>query len=156
MSIYFQASDLGVGPISVTAERETVIDFTAPYYDYAGLQIVMRDPKGPKSLFIFTTVFTNYVWLAWFSLLIGTAFLLYGYHRFRSYMLSKGGEETQPILFDLKDSFWFVMASITLAGRFVLKHYVLRYLANILKSSAFYVLISIEIQSNLFWRPPLS
>ncbi|KAK3091196.1 hypothetical protein FSP39_017882, partial [Pinctada imbricata] len=109
-------SDLGVGPISVTAERETVIDFSAPYYDYAGLQILMKDSTKPKSLFIFASVFTEIVWILWFITIIMTALLLFGYHRLRDYITSKYGQTGTDGKFNLMNSFWFVMASFTQAG----------------------------------------
>ena len=44
------------------AERETVIDFTVPYYDLVGITIMMKKPKVPTSLFKFLTVLENSVW----------------------------------------------------------------------------------------------
>ena len=46
-----QLADMVVAPISVTLERETVVDFTTPYYDYAGIQILMTKPTTKQDLF---------------------------------------------------------------------------------------------------------
>lgn len=35
-------ADIGLGSMSVMAERETVIDFTVPYYDLVGITIMVR------------------------------------------------------------------------------------------------------------------
>lgn len=49
--------------MSVMAERETVIDFTVPYYDLVGITIMMQLPSTPSSLFKFLTVLETDVWL---------------------------------------------------------------------------------------------
>jgi ionotropic glutamate receptor len=56
-------ADIGLGSMSVMAERENVIDFTVPYYDLVGITILMKLPKTPTSLFKFLTVLENEVWL---------------------------------------------------------------------------------------------
>jgi hypothetical protein len=45
----------------VTAEREEVVDFTLPYYDFAGIQILMKKDEAAVSLFYFVDVFTTEV-----------------------------------------------------------------------------------------------
>lgn len=59
----FQRADIGLGSLSVMAERENVIDFTVPYYDLVGITILMKKPKTPTSLFKFLTVLEHDVWL---------------------------------------------------------------------------------------------
>jgi glutamate receptor, ionotropic, invertebrate len=56
-------ADIGLGSMSVMAERETVIDFTVPYYDLVGITILMVQPSQPSSLFKFLTVLETSVWL---------------------------------------------------------------------------------------------
>lgn len=56
-------ADIGLGSMSVMAERETVIDFTVPYYDLVGITILMVLPSTPSSLFKFLTVLETNVWL---------------------------------------------------------------------------------------------
>lgn len=56
-------ADIGLGSLSVMAERENVIDFTVPYYDLVGITILMKLPETPTSLFKFLTVLENEVWL---------------------------------------------------------------------------------------------
>lgn len=110
----FQAADIGIGPISVTAERETVIDFTAPYYDFAGLQLLMRDPTVYNDMFAFASAFTGIVWVTWFSIQISTAVILYFFHRLQ---LKTFAAKPQHNPFSFKECVWFVMGSITLAGK---------------------------------------
>lgn len=56
-------ADVGLGSMSVMAERENVIDFTVPYYDLVGITILMKLPETPTSLFKFLTVLEDEVWL---------------------------------------------------------------------------------------------
>lgn len=56
-------ADIGLGSMSVMAERENVIDFTVPYYDLVGITILMKLPETPTSLFKFLTVLETDVWL---------------------------------------------------------------------------------------------
>jgi len=53
------------------AERESVVDFTIPFYDLVGYSILMRKPKASTSLFKFLTVLENDVWMC----ILGTYFL---------------------------------------------------------------------------------
>ncbi|KAF8790580.1 Ionotropic receptor 25a like protein [Argiope bruennichi] len=55
-------AEIALGPISVMAERETVVDFTVPYYDLVGISILMKKPSVPSSLFKFLTVLEANVW----------------------------------------------------------------------------------------------
>lgn len=57
-------ADIGLTSLSVMAERETVVDFTVPYYDLVGITIMMKLPRNPTSLFKFLTVLENNVWLS--------------------------------------------------------------------------------------------
>ncbi|XP_033737191.1 ionotropic receptor 25a-like [Pecten maximus] len=110
-------ADMGAGPISVTAERETVIDFTAPYYDYAGLQILTKDTREQPSLFVFVTVFTELSWGVWLTLLIATVVILCVFHRFKyKYITDRDGQHDLKQKFTLKNSFWFVAMSVAIAG----------------------------------------
>ena len=53
---------MGIGAISVMAEREQVIDFTVPFYDLVGFTILMKKIKQKKSLFFFKETVNDTVW----------------------------------------------------------------------------------------------
>ncbi|KAL8573211.1 hypothetical protein ACOMHN_036196 [Nucella lapillus] len=115
-------ADVIVGALTVTAEREEVVDFTLPYYDFAGIQILMRKPDNNVNLFYFVDVFTTEAWLCLFGVIVLTSILLFLFERFSpkgkesdSDMEDASGEVV-PRAFDLKESIWFVIGSVTLAG----------------------------------------
>lgn len=66
--------------MSVMAERETVIDFTVPYYDLVGIAILMQLPSTPSSLFKFLTVLETNVWLCILAAYLITRYLYFRKH----------------------------------------------------------------------------
>lgn len=69
-------ADIGLGSLSVMAERENVIDFTVPYYDLVGITILMKKSKTPTSLFKFLTVLETDVWLCILAAYFFTRYVL--------------------------------------------------------------------------------
>lgn len=63
ISVFLQRADVALSALPVTSERETVIDFTVPYYDLVGYSIMMKKLSSPASLFKFLTVLETDVWL---------------------------------------------------------------------------------------------
>lgn len=55
-------ADIGLGSMSIIAERETVIDFTVPYHDLVGISIMMQAHRVPNTWFKFLTVLDWVVW----------------------------------------------------------------------------------------------
>lgn len=51
-----QEIDMIVAALSMTSEREEVVDFVSPYFDQAGISIVMRRKMDSESLFKFLQV----------------------------------------------------------------------------------------------------
>ncbi|KAL5018268.1 hypothetical protein ScPMuIL_003990 [Solemya velum] len=105
-------ADIGAGPISVTAQREKAIDFTTPYYDLAGIQILTKNPDSSKDLFVFVSVFTHTVWGCWAGVLVSTGVLMFLFDR--AYFLRDKSRRDKK--FSLKDGMWFVVGSFTMAG----------------------------------------
>ncbi|GFR79731.1 glutamate receptor [Elysia marginata] len=116
-------ADIAVGPISVMAERENVIDFTVPYYDLVGLTILMKKPEFDYSLVKFLSVLDEEVW----GCIIGAFVLFSGliaiFDRLSpfSYQNRKteswqGQTGTEPRVFTLKEGIWFCMMSLTPQG----------------------------------------
>ena len=75
-------ADMGIGAISVMAERESVIDFTVPYYDLVGITILMKKVKVPTNLFKFLSVLENSVWGCILGAFFITSILLWAFDRY--------------------------------------------------------------------------
>lgn len=69
--------DIGLGSMSVTAEREAVIDFTVPYYDLVGITILMKKIELERTVFRFLTVLETSVWLCIIAAYFATRFGYY-------------------------------------------------------------------------------
>ena len=48
--------DIAVASLTITSEREEVVDFITPYFDQSGISIAGRKPVRPRSLFKFLEV----------------------------------------------------------------------------------------------------
>ena len=69
--------DMIVAPITMTSEREEVIDFVAPYFDQSGISIILRKKEVVRSLFKFLSVLERDVWLAILGALVVTAVMIW-------------------------------------------------------------------------------
>jgi glutamate receptor, ionotropic, invertebrate len=67
-------ADIGLGTMTVMAERESFIDFTIPYYDMVGISVLMLRNKEKTTLFKFLTVLETDVWLCILGAYILTRF----------------------------------------------------------------------------------
>ena len=67
---------MAVGALTVTAEREALVDFTTPFYEFAGIEILVKEVNQEQNLLFFVTVFSDPMWGAWFGVLLLTGFLL--------------------------------------------------------------------------------
>ncbi|XP_015907481.1 ionotropic receptor 25a [Parasteatoda tepidariorum] len=115
-------AEIALGPISVMAERETVVDFTVPYYDLVGISILMKKPSIPSSLFKFLTVLEANVWMCILAAYFITSFLMYCFDRLSPYSYFNNKEKYKDFDdeekrdFTLKESLWFCMTSLTPQG----------------------------------------
>ncbi|XP_001660418.2 ionotropic receptor 25a [Aedes aegypti] len=113
-------ADIGLGSMSVMAERETVIDFTVPYYDLVGISIMMLLPSTPSSLFKFLTVLETNVWLCILAAYFFTSFLMWIFDRYSPYSYQNNREkyknDDEKREFNIKECLWFCMTSLTPQG----------------------------------------
>ncbi|XP_077522313.1 ionotropic receptor 25a [Amblyomma americanum] len=113
-------ADIALGPISVMAERETVVDFTVPYYDLVGISILMKKPEVKSSLFKFLTVLEGNVWGCILAAYFFTSFLMYLFDRLSPYSYRNNKEkykdDEEKRDFNLKECLWFCMTSLTPQG----------------------------------------
>ncbi|XP_037288820.2 ionotropic receptor 25a [Rhipicephalus microplus] len=113
-------ADIALGPLSVTAERELVVDFTVPYYDMVGISILMKRPAVKSSLFKFLTVLEESVWGCILAAYFFTSFLMYVFDRLSPYSYrnnkEKYADDEDKRDFSLKECLWFCMTSLTPQG----------------------------------------
>ena len=131
-------ADIGIGAITMLADRESVIDFTVPYYDLVGTTILMKKAKViyttvyntiklhivlvqmPTNLFKFLSVLEDSVWGCILGAYFVTSVLLWIFDKWSPYSYQNNmdvyedDEETR--YFNLKESLWFCMTSLTPQG----------------------------------------
>ncbi|XP_076349970.1 ionotropic receptor 25a-like isoform X2 [Tachypleus tridentatus] len=107
-------ADIALAPLSVMAERETVVDFTVPFYDLVGISILMKKPQVPSSIFKFLTVLETNVWASIIGAYFFTSFLMYAYECFSPYSNRNNNQNARE--FNLKECLWFCITSLTPQG----------------------------------------
>nr|QRF71025.1 ionotropic receptor [Semiothisa cinerearia] len=111
-------TDMAVGALTMTAEREEVIDFVPPYFEQTGILIVIRKPTRKTSLFKFMTVLRTEVWVSIVAALVCTALMIWLLDRHSPYS-ARNNPDAYPYPcreFTLKESFWFALTSFTPQG----------------------------------------
>ncbi|XP_011500900.1 PREDICTED: glutamate receptor ionotropic, kainate 1 [Ceratosolen solmsi marchali] len=111
-------TDIAIGALTMTSEREEVIDFVAPYFEQSGILIVMRKPVRKASLFKFMTVLRLEVWLSIVGALTLTGIMIWILDKYSPYS-ARNNKRMYPYPcreFTLKESFWFALTSFTPQG----------------------------------------
>ncbi|XP_043516551.1 ionotropic receptor 25a isoform X3 [Frieseomelitta varia] len=111
-------TDMVVASLTMTSEREEVIDFVAPYFEQSGILIVMRKPVRKPSLFKFMTVLKVEVWLSIVGALTLTGIMIWILDKYSPYS-ARNNRRLYPYPcreFTLKESFWFALTSFTPQG----------------------------------------
>ncbi|XP_005092578.2 uncharacterized protein LOC101847409 [Aplysia californica] len=91
-------ADVVLGALTVTAERDRVVDFSLPYYDFAGIQILMKRQAAEINLFYYANVFTTFAWCCLGAVVVATSLLLYAFEKFTSPGYRKGQYSEKPTL----------------------------------------------------------
>nr|AZB49403.1 ionotropic receptor 8a [Heortia vitessoides] len=111
-------TDMAVAALTMTAEREEVIDFVAPYFEQTGILIAIRKPIRKTSLFKFMTVLRTEVWLSIVAALVLTGLMIWLLDKYSPYS-ARNNPNAYPYPcreFTLKESFWFALTSFTPQG----------------------------------------
>lgn len=77
-------ADIGIGPITITASRHRVVDFTTPFLS-GSLSILVLKPHTTRALFSFLEPFTTTLWLSIVGVFLATTVLLILYDRCSPY-----------------------------------------------------------------------
>ncbi|KZC07022.1 Glutamate receptor, ionotropic kainate 2, partial [Dufourea novaeangliae] len=111
-------TDIVVAALTMTSEREEIIDFVAPYFEQSGILIVIRKPVRKPSLFKFMTVLKVEVWLSIVGALTLTGVMIWVLDKYSPYS-ARNNKRLYPYPcrdFTLKESFWFALTSFTPQG----------------------------------------
>lgn len=83
--LHANKADIALAPLAVMAERELAVDFTVPFYDLVGIQILLKKPEVPRHIFKFLTVLDGEVWLSIMVAYFVTSFVIFLFDRLSPY-----------------------------------------------------------------------
>ncbi|XP_054280467.1 ionotropic receptor 25a-like [Macrosteles quadrilineatus] len=113
-------ADIGLSSMSVTAEREDVVEFTMPFYDLIGMNILMKKTKPSTAFFKFFSALGSDVWLCIIVVYIVASALIWTFEQF-SLLINQeyhkrlwGTEDKREFI--IKECLWFCMTSLTPQG----------------------------------------
>ncbi|XP_068244028.1 glutamate receptor ionotropic, kainate 2-like isoform X5 [Palaemon carinicauda] len=116
-----QRADLAIGDLTITYEREQVVDFTMPWMNL-GITILYRKPtKKPPNLFSFLSPLSLDVWLYMATAYLAVSLLLFVLARFSPYEWSNPhpcdqAPEKLENEFSLLNCLWFCIGSLMQQG----------------------------------------
>ncbi|KOB77595.1 Ionotropic glutamate receptor, partial [Operophtera brumata] len=110
-----QRADLAIADLTITYDREQVVDFTMPFMNL-GISVLYRKPiKQPPNLFSFLSPLSLDVWIYMATAYLGVSVLLFILARFTPYEWhpthSPDGEKMEN-MFSLANCLWFAIGSL--------------------------------------------
>lgn len=110
-----QRADLAIADLTITYDREQVVDFTMPFMNL-GISVLYRKPiKQPPNLFSFLSPLSLDVWIYMATAYLGVSVLLFILARFTPYEWhqthSPEGDKMENI-FSLANCLWFAIGSL--------------------------------------------
>ncbi|XP_063622158.1 glutamate receptor ionotropic, kainate 2 isoform X1 [Cydia splendana] len=110
-----QRADVAIADLTITYDREQVVDFTMPFMNL-GISVLYRKPiKQPPNLFSFLSPLSLDVWIYMATAYLGVSVLLFILARFTPYewhqTRSPDGEKMENI-FSLANCLWFAIGSL--------------------------------------------
>lgn len=61
--VYFQEADLAIAPMTITLERERVIDFSKPFMSL-GISVMLKKQKQKPGIFSFLNPLSKEIWVS--------------------------------------------------------------------------------------------
>lgn len=116
-----QRADLAIADLTITFDREQVVDFTMPFMNL-GISVLYRKPiKQPPNLFSFLSPLSLDVWIYMATAYLGVSVLLFILARFSPYEWDNPHpclDEPQVLenQFSLLNSLWFTIGSLMQQG----------------------------------------
>ncbi|CAD7083213.1 unnamed protein product [Hermetia illucens] len=124
-------ADIAIAAMTITAERERVIDFSKPFMSL-GISIMIKKPiKQTPGVFSFLNPLSQEIWVSVIFSYIGVSIVLFFVSRFSPYewrLIQITGETHEPIAtqtttstttvneFSILNSFWFALAAFMQQG----------------------------------------
>nr|XP_032516826.1 glutamate receptor ionotropic, kainate 2 isoform X4 [Danaus plexippus plexippus] len=110
-----QRADVAIADLTITYDREQVVDFTMPFMNL-GISVLYRKPiKQPPNLFSFLSPLSLDVWIYMATAYLGVSVLLFILARFTPYEWHQthtpDGEKMENI-FSLSNCLWFAIGSL--------------------------------------------
>ncbi|XP_049532370.1 glutamate receptor ionotropic, kainate 2 isoform X1 [Anopheles darlingi] len=116
-----QRADLAIADLTITFDREQVVDFTMPFMNL-GISVLYRKPvKQPPNLFSFLSPLSLDVWIYMATAYLGVSVLLFILARFTPYEWENPHPcNREPLFlensFTLLNSLWFTIGSLMQQG----------------------------------------
>ncbi|KAG1656741.1 Glutamate receptor 3 [Nymphon striatum] len=110
---------IAIAPLTITSERERVIDFTKPYMSQ-GISLMIKKPAKQKpGVFSFMNPLSKYIWLCIIASYVGVSFVLFLVSRFSPYewhILNTASGPKVSNEFSLYNSLWFALGAFMQQG----------------------------------------
>ncbi len=106
---YLQNATLGVASLTITSQREEVIDFSKQF-KALGISVLLKRPRQEHSFFAFLDPLSPTVWLLLVAVLVFISLMLYVVDR-----IAPASDSAAP-RFTAHESVWFTFSSMVLSG----------------------------------------
>ncbi|UJR15747.1 hypothetical protein I4U23_002682 [Adineta vaga] len=110
--------DLAIGPLTITSQRESVVDFSKPWMNL-GISILISKPeKIAPGIFSFMAPLSKEIWMCVTFAYIGVSVILFLVSRFSPYEWSMEDEETFQLSnkFSILNTLFFALAAFMQQG----------------------------------------
>lgn len=120
--MFLQRADLAVAGMTITYEREQVIDFTKPFWNI-GITILFRKPKPePPELFSFLSPLDTQVWIYVIAVYLCVSFMMFVIARFTPYEWCNPhpcdpNTDMVENQFSVLNSLWFTIGAFMQQGK---------------------------------------
>jgi len=115
-----QEADIAIAPLTITSERERVVDFSKPFMQL-GISIMIKKPEKQKpGVFSFMDPLHYYIWLCIVLSYLGVSLVMFVVGRFSPAEWQIGDDTGQgPEIstdFTLRNSLWFALGAFMQQG----------------------------------------
>lgn len=111
-----QEADLAIAPITITKERQKIVDFTKPFMR-TGLSLMIYKPEKRKpGMFSFKEPLHKNVWLCIAVGFLTTSVILFLIGRFSPFEWTQNSEEGPSSEFSMSNSLWSSLGALMQQG----------------------------------------